>query len=128
MDVLLDSHSLIWALDNPNMLRPVAAATLRDPKNRLHLSVASVWEIAIKVAKGRVPLSLPFRMWMEKAILDLGLVLLPITLDHAERLLSLAFHHRDPFDRMLIAQSIEEDWPIITSDVVFKKYPVRVIW
>ena len=89
MEVILDSHTLIWALDDPAKLSPLAAATLQDPANKLLISTASVWEIAIKVGNGKLPLSLLYRAWMDKAIADLGLMILSITLAHAERQISL---------------------------------------
>ena len=99
MKLLLDSHTLIWAADDPAKLTALAQALLQDPSHDRLVSAASLWEIAIKFSLGRLPLSLPYRQWMDKAIADLGLILLPITLDHAERQASLPWHHRDPFSR-----------------------------
>ena len=103
MRLLLDSHTLIWSADRPDMITLAAMTAMDDPANELLVSAATLWEIAIKFGLGRLPLSLPYRQWMEKAMVDLGLVLLPITLDHAERQASLPRHHRDPFDRLLVA-------------------------
>jgi len=128
MDVLLDSHCMIWALDNPSKLSPVAAAVLQDPHNTLHLSAVSVWEIAIKVGKGRLPLSLPFRQWIDNAIAHLGLQVVPIKLDHAERQVVLPFHHRDPFDRLLVSQALVDGIPLVSSDAIFDAYGVKRIW
>ena len=98
MRLLLDSHTLIWSADRPDRITSAAMTAMGDPANELLVSAASLWEIAIKFGLGRLPLSLPYRQWMEKAMLDLGLLLLPITLDHAERQALLPWHHRDPFD------------------------------
>lgn len=101
MRLLLDSHTLIWAADAPEKLGTQARGLIEDPAHDRLLSAASLWEMAIKVGLGRLPLSMPYRQWMDRTIADLGLELLPITLDHAERQASLPWHHRDPFDRLL---------------------------
>lgn len=128
MHVLLDSHCLIWALDDPARLSPAAAAILQDPINVLMLSAASVWELAIKFGKGRLPLSMPYRAWMDRAFADLGLILLPITLDHAEHQVRLPFHHRDPFDRLLASQALVENLALVSGDTLFDAYGVTRIW
>jgi PIN domain nuclease of toxin-antitoxin system len=128
MDVLLDSHALIWAVDDPSKLGPAAAATLRDPDHMLHLSMGSVWEIGIKVGKNRLPLSLPFRRWIDNAIATLDLHLLPITVDHVERQVGLPPHHDDPLDRLLAAQALVEGFPLVSGDAIFDAYGVNRIW
>lgn len=128
MRVLLDSHTLIWAADDPAKLSDLARAVIEDPANDRLLSAATIWEISIKVGKGRLPLSLPYRAWMDRAIADLCLTLLPITLDHAERQSQLPDHHGDPFDRLLVAQSLFEAIPIISIDVALDPYGVVRIW
>jgi PIN domain nuclease of toxin-antitoxin system len=87
-----------------------------------------VWEILIKVQAGRLPLPEPSGPYLVKKLAKERIEVLPITLDHVLRTGSLPLHHRDPFDRLLIAQSIEEGWPIITADPWFARYPVDVIW
>jgi PIN domain nuclease of toxin-antitoxin system len=89
MRLLLDSHTLIWSADRPDQITSAAMTAMGDPANELLVIAATIWEIAIKFGLGRLPLSLPFRHWMNRAMADLGLVLLPITLDHAERHASL---------------------------------------
>jgi PIN domain nuclease of toxin-antitoxin system len=128
MRALIDSHSLIWGLDDPGKLTPTARSFLQDRGNTLVLSTASIWEIAIKVGKGKLPLSLPFREWMVRGIADLSLEVLPITLDHAERQITLPFHHRDPFDRLIAAQALVEGLPLVTADPIFDTYGVTRIW
>jgi PIN domain nuclease of toxin-antitoxin system len=125
---LLDAHSLIWALDNPSKLGAAAVTALRDPANPLLISAGTMWELSIKSALGKLTLSLPFRQWMDKAMADLGLTVLAITLDHAERLTGLPFHHRDPFDRLLAAQVLVEQIPLASADAVFDQYGVNRIW
>jgi PIN domain nuclease of toxin-antitoxin system len=109
MRLLIDAHSLIWALDDPSKLSVAAAATLQDPANLLLLSAGTMWELSIKCGLGKLTLSMPFRPWLERGIADLGLNLLPITLDHVERQAELPFHHRDPFDRLMVAQAMVEN-------------------
>lgn len=128
MRFLLDSHTLIWAVNDPTKLSRTAEAILLDPNNVRLLSPASYWEMAIKVALGKLPLTMPYRPWMEKAIADLRLEILPITLDHAERVATLPFHHKDPFDRMLAAQSLADGVPLLSGDVVFDAYGVNRTW
>jgi PIN domain nuclease of toxin-antitoxin system len=126
--LLLDSHTLIWAADDPAKLTARAQALLQDPSHDRLVSAASPWEIAIKFSLGRLPFSLPYRQWMDKAIADLGLILLPITLDHAERQASLPWHHRDPFDCLLVAQAQVESMPIVSADAILDSYAITRIW
>ena len=128
MRYLVDAHSLIWALDDPSKLGATATTALQDPENELLLSAGTMWELSIKSGMAKLKLSLPFRRWMEEAIADLGLTVLPITLDHAERQAGLPFHHRDPFDRLLAAQSLVEGIPLVSADVMFDRYGVVRIW
>jgi PIN domain nuclease of toxin-antitoxin system len=101
---------------------------LTDPAHDRLVSIATIWEIGIKVAIGKLPLSKPFRAWMDKALTDLAVSVLPVTLDHVERQTQLEFHHRDPFDRLLIAQALVEDIPLISGDAQFDAYGVKRIW
>ena len=128
MKLLLDSHTLIWSQDDTSQLTAPAVAALTDPANDRLLSAATVWEIAIKVGKGRLPLSKPFRQWIDTAMADLCLTLLPITVDHAERQAALPRHHGDPFDRLLISQALVEGIPIVGCDAKFDAYGVSRIW
>jgi PIN domain nuclease of toxin-antitoxin system len=128
MRVLLDSHALIWAADDPGQLSAAALAAIQDPANDRLLSAGTVWEIAIKIGKGRLPLTLPYRPWIEKAIADLKLDILPITVEYAERQAALPPHHNDPFDRLLIAQALVEGLPIVSADVTFDLYGVTRLW
>jgi len=92
------------------------------------LSAASIWEALIKVQAGKLLLPLPAGEYLTSKMRANGVSVLPVKLEHVLRIESLELHHRDPFDRMLIAQSLEEGWPIITADPVFRDYPIRVIW
>lgn len=128
MRCLLDSQSLIWYVDQHQLLSPAAHAAITDPQNDLQLSAASVWEIAIKVGIGKLTLSLPYGPWMNKAITDLSLSVLPITVQYAETQALLPHHHGDPFDRLIIAQAIVEGIQIIGNDAQFDSYGVMRVW
>jgi PIN domain nuclease of toxin-antitoxin system len=125
---LIDTQAVIWYVDQDHLLNPKAHAAITDPANDLLLSAASVWEIAIKVGLGKLTLSLPYRQWMNKAMADLGLAVLPITVDYAEVQSGLPRHHGDPFDRLIVAQAIVEGVPIISSDSQLDAYGVTRIW
>jgi PIN domain nuclease of toxin-antitoxin system len=122
--LLIDSQALLWhVLDNPR-LGPVPTAAIEAPDAEVLVSVASLWEIAIKSGLGKLqaPKDLPER------VQDLGFELLPITIEHAWRVRDLPNHHRDPFDRLLIAQAQTESLPIITADAAFADYDLTVVW
>jgi PIN domain nuclease of toxin-antitoxin system len=126
--LLLDTHTLIWAMDDPTKLSGPATIVLQVPADDLLLSAATIWEMAIKIGQGKLTLSLPYRMWMEKAIADLVLAILPVTVEYAERLASLPTHHKDPFDRLIIAQALIEKVPVVCADPAFDVYGVTRIW
>lgn len=128
MKLLLDSHVLLWAVDDPTQLSGSALTALQDPTNELLLSAATVWEIAIKVGLNKLNLTLPYRQWMNQAIADLNLTLLPITVEYADCQAQLSYHHGDPFDRLIIAQALVASIPIVSSDAVFDAYGVTRLW
>jgi PIN domain nuclease of toxin-antitoxin system len=128
MRLLVDSHALIWAVDDPSHLSSAATVALQDPANTLLVSVATIWEIAIKISLGKLTLSLAYRDWMNRVIGDLSLGILPITVDYADVQVKLSWHHRDPFDRLLVAQSMAEGIRIVSSDTQLDAYGVARIW
>lgn len=128
MKLLLDSHTMIWAADDPAQLTAAASGLLQDPAHDRLLSAATLWEVGIKFSLGKLPLSMPYRRWMDRAIADLGLVVLPITLDHTDRQTGLPWHHRDPFDRLLVAQAQVEGVPIVSADAVLDAYGIARLW
>lgn len=128
MRLLLDTHTLIWSADDPSQIPSPAMTVMADPANTLVVSAATIWEVAIKFGRGRLSLSLPYRPWMDKAIADLALTVLPITLDHAERQSGLPFHHRDPLDRLPGAQALVEGIPLVSADAIFDQYGVNRVW
>jgi PIN domain nuclease of toxin-antitoxin system len=128
MTLLLDTHTLLWFFwDDPQLSAPAKTA-IEDPGNRKLVSVASCWEIAIKVAVRKLDLGEPSRTFLSREIARNNFDLLPITLHHATGVETLPFHHRDPFDRLLIAQALAEGVPVVSSDAAFDLYGVTRIW
>lgn len=126
MNVLLDTHTLLWALTDDSKLSERVRELL--PRADTWLSVASLWEILIKTRTGKISLPRPSGPFLMSKLQLNGVRLLHIKPDHVLRIESLPNHHRDPFDRMLIAQSLEENLPVVTADRVFARYPVELIW
>jgi PIN domain nuclease of toxin-antitoxin system len=130
MRLLLDTHTLLWLVDgHPNLSGPARSA-LMDPENDLFISVASIWELAIKTTKPNQPLILndPLDIYLAKWLPVYQLTVLPILQLHALELLTLPDHHRDPFDRILIAQARQENMTVVTADGKFADYPITIVW
>jgi len=127
MKALLDTHTFLWAIADEGKLSRRAQQIYTD-SNDLWLSVASLWEILIKVQAGKLLLPQPAGSYLVRKLSQNRIEVLPITLDHVLKTESLPFHHRDPFDRVIIAQGIKEKWPIVTADPWFARYPVDAIW
>lgn len=125
MRILLDTHTLLWALTEKSKLS--SRVRLLLPSAETWFSVAGVWEIVTKVQVGKLSFPRPGAFLMSELSAN-GVQILPVSVDHVFRLESLPLHHRDPFDRILIAQSLEEKLPIVTSDLLFARYPIDVIW
>ena len=128
MRLLLDTHTLLWFLLNDPRLSPTAKALIRDPANDVSVSVASCWEMAIKSGIGKLKLAEPCSMLLARELPANMINLLPIELEHATSVESLPHHHRDPFDRLIIAQSISESLTVVGADTVFDQYGVTRIW
>lgn len=125
MRLLLDTHALLWALSAPTRLPAPTSAAIRDPSNAVYVSAASVWEIAIKTALGRLTADLDE---IVQSVVAVGFEEVPVTLLHARRVFALPPHHRDPFDRMLVAQALEEGLTVVTRDPSFAPYRVPTAW
>ena len=126
MKVLLDTHTFLWAITDESRLSQRARTLMASAE--LWWSVASLWEVVQKVQIGKLTLPLPAGAFLQGELRASNVHLLPVTASHVVRVESLPLHHRDPFDRILIAQSIEEGWPILTADASFSRYTVSVIW
>jgi PIN domain nuclease of toxin-antitoxin system len=130
MKVLLDSHALLWYVLGDPKLSATAEQAILDPANEVVSSPASYWEIAIKVSIGKYSLNRPFSEFVDLCVNRYRFGLLPIEPKHAAEVAVLPFpaNHKDPFDRLLIAQAIVESIPIVGNDVAFDDYPVKRIW
>jgi PIN domain nuclease of toxin-antitoxin system len=126
--LLLDTHTLFWSVEDPSQVSATAMAAMQDPANERLLSAATIWELAIKVGLGKIVLAMPYRQWMEKAIADLKLDILPVTVEYAERQSVLPPHHKDPFDRFMIAQALVDGIAVVGVDSAFDAYGVTRIW
>jgi PIN domain nuclease of toxin-antitoxin system len=125
--VLLDTHVWLWMLTAPDRLTTAARELIEDTNTVLLLSAASTWEIAIKYALGRLPIPEPPERYVPERMRTSGVDGLPIEHAHTLRVSALEAHHRDPFDRLLIAQSQLERVPLLTADRIFTRYGVETI-
>ena len=128
MNLLLDTHTFIWFIMGSSNLSAHARALIEDVANEKFLSVASLWEIAIKLSIGKLMLSAPFDVLIPQQLSLNGFELLNIEIDHAALVATLPFHHRDPFDRLLIAQASVEKMSVVSIDAVFDAYSVTRLW
>ena len=128
MNLLLDTHTLLWFLRDDPQLSKMAKRLIEDPGNRKLVSVASCREIAIKAGLGKLDLAEPSRTLLEREIPANNLEILSISLAHATAVESLPAHHKDPFDRLLIAQSMIEGIPIVGADSIFDLYQIDRRW
>lgn len=128
MKLLLDTHTFIWLDSNPSRLSEKVRSLLQDSTNTLLLSVVSIWEMQIKTQIGKLQLSIPLAELVESQRQANMLEILPVSLSHVLALDQLPLHHKDPFDRLLIAQANVEDATLISQDATLAKYPVQLIW
>lgn len=128
MKLLLDTHTFIWSTTGDPRLGPSTLALLADPANDLFLSPVCVYEMAIKVRLGKLDLPLPLPEFVAEGIRRSGLTEYPVLVRHSVAALSLPLHHRDPFDRWLIATAVADDLALVTSDAEIGKYSVAVVW
>ena len=128
MNLLLDTHSFIWFVEDNPSLSSHARILIEEPTNDVFLSIASLWEMAIKISLSKLDLSQPFDLFIPNQLLLNDITLLDITVSHTVRVATLPFHHRDPFDRLLVAQSQVEGMPVISIDSIFDTYGVTRLW
>lgn len=127
-DLLLDTHTFLWFVWDDPQLSPTAKQWIEDVNNRKLVSIASCWEIAIKAGLGKLQLGSPSSSFLGQHLLRNNCELLPITLDHATQVEVLPFHHKDPFDRLLVAQALIELIPIASADIIFDRYGIQRLW
>ena len=127
MRILIDTHALLWYLQGDANLSNLALMTIENKDNNVFVSIVTLWEIAIKSGLGKLELQRPFKN-LEADLQQLDIKILPINFAELDIYRSLPLHHRDPFDRILIAQSIGNSLTMITRDALFQPYSIRVMW
>ncbi len=128
MKILLDTHAFLWAMSGSNRLSKKAKEAYLDNANKLFFSAVSYWEIGIKISIGKLELANNWKDIIDKEINNNGIKWLDLKKEHVQGIINLEFHHRDPFDRLLIAQAKYEQMSIITVDKQIEKYDVTTIW
>lgn len=128
MRLLLDTHTFLWFVNGDLKLSQHARALIEDVFNERLLSIASIWEMAIKASTGRLSFTSPFDIFVSEQMRQNSINFLPISVAHVAETITLPYHHRDPFDRLLIAQGIVENIPIASVDSAFDAYPVTRLW
>jgi PIN domain nuclease of toxin-antitoxin system len=127
MKLLLDTHAFLWFITNNPRLSAKAKALLESDVEVL-ISTASLWEIAIKTSIGKLVLAQPYDIFIRQQLEQNSIEILPVKLEHLIVVAGLPFHHRDPFDRLLIAQAMVEDLPMVSADNAFDAYAVQRLW
>jgi PIN domain nuclease of toxin-antitoxin system len=125
--LLLDTHVLLWAASDPERLAPEARETLEDGSNEALVSVVTAWEIAIKQSLGKLDLPKPAEQWLPEVLRRTGFEVAEVGVAAALRVRSLPWHHRDPFDRLLIAQALEDGCTLVTHERAFEAYGVPLV-
>ena len=127
MQLLLDTHAFIWFISGDEAMPSKVIDAIRNIENKCYISIASIWEIAIKSSLKKLELKSDFNKIID-LLIENEIELLPITFAHLQALIQLEFHHRDPFDRLIIAQGSVEQLTIITKDEQFVKYTNNILW
>jgi len=126
MTYLIDTHALIWYIAGDRKLSKKAISFIDDPLTEIYISKATLWEMAIKISLGKLKLSIPFKE-LETYLENNNFIILDYNFSHLKELLTLPFHHSDPFDRLIIAQALVEELTIISQDKWFDSYPVKLL-
>ena len=127
MNLLLDTHALIWLLEGDNNLSVTAKDQIENPANTNFVSVATFWEIAIKSSLNKLEMQIPIQQ-LKQLIWENGIEVLPITIEDTLFVSQLPFYHKDPFDRLLVAQSTNENMILVSRDEAMPLYNVQTIW
>jgi len=127
MEYLLDTHAFLWFIDGSIELSPQAKKIIQNTDNNIYLSIGSLWEIAIKIKIGKLSIDMSFNELKKESDKN-DIRLLPVQYEDILVLTSLELYHKDPFDRIIIAQAIQHNLTIITKDSNFSDYPVKVVW
>ncbi|MBK9015355.1 MAG: type II toxin-antitoxin system VapC family toxin [Saprospiraceae bacterium] len=124
---LLDTHALIWFMEGERNLSTTAQGIISDARNEILVSIASFWEMAIKISLGKLKLTMSLHEYFQKTEQS-GFLLLQAKPAHVLLIETMPWHHKDPFDRMLIAQGLVEDIPIVSKEILFDSYGVKRVW
>jgi len=127
MNLLIDTHVFLWWDSQPEKIPDRTLSALEDPDNTIWLSLVSIWEVQIKTQLGKLTLHQPIDMLVQQQQQN-GIQLLPIKLNHILSIQPLPYHHKDPFDRLLIAQTIAENLTCVSADLVFNQYNISILW
>ena len=127
MKLLLDTHAFLWFIDDSSVLS-TRGKSLLEAENELLLSVGSLWEIAVKLCLGKLTVAMPTEALMTQQLTTNNLEVLSISVPHLIQVSTLPLHHRDPFDRLIIAQALVEQIPIVSADPAFDAYPIQRLW
>lgn len=128
MKLLLDTHTLLWFIGGDPLLSESARHQIEEMANDRLISVATLWELGIKASMGKLTIALPFPTFVEQHLYQNSMQLLQITAEHVEIVRQLPFHHKDPFDRLLIAQGLADNLTLLSRDGVFDAYGVQRLW
>ena len=128
MNLLLDTHAFLWFIEGSDKLSERARGLIEDQENERYFSVGSLWEMAIKVSIGKLDVPLPFTRLVREHVRGNANSILGVRAAHLDMQRSLPFHHRDPFDRMVIAQAKEEEMKVVGRDEKFDHYDVELLW
>ena len=128
MKLLLDTHTFLWFVTTDPRLGTAALKAIRERTNVCLISVASIWEMGIKTSLGRLTLARPFREFVTRQISVNSLTILPISVEHTIAAAELPYHHRDPFDRLLVAQALTESIPFLSAHLTLDQYGISRVW
>jgi PIN domain nuclease of toxin-antitoxin system len=128
MKLLLDTHAFLWWVEGTPILGRRARAEVSNPDNEVFVSIASCWELASKLSLGKLRLTQNLERFIPEQLTRNGFALCGVEFRHVARVADLPFHHRDPFDRLLVAQALQNDLTIVSADRVLRKYGVSVLW
>jgi PIN domain nuclease of toxin-antitoxin system len=128
MRVLLDTHAMYWYIEGDPQLSATARTVIQDASNEILISPASYWEIAIKISIGKWKLNRTYEEFIDLALNKYGFRVLPILPTHTAMVIGLPFHHKDPFDRLLVAQALVESIPIVSNDAALDAYGIKRLW
>jgi PIN domain nuclease of toxin-antitoxin system len=128
VNILLDTHTFLWFVDDNPRLSETARVLIEADDSRPFISMASLWEIAIKISLGKLQLQQPYEIFIPEQLALNGIGVLNLSIEHTAALATLPFHHRDPFDRLIAVQAKVEGLPLVSADPSFDLYSVKRIW